>query len=65
MKSSDCECKKLVKKKIDDRLPIGGQMIDVVNAPALVCEDCGEIQFDGDYILRLEREVKRQHKKAA
>ncbi len=66
MKSSDnCNCKNLVERKVNDILPIAGIMIEVRNAPALVCEDCGEIQYDGKYILDLEKKIQRRQKQAA
>jgi hypothetical protein len=40
-------------------------MIEVRDAPALVCDDCGEIQFDGKYILDLEKKIQRRQKQAA
>ncbi len=66
MKSlNNCECEKLVEIKVDDIIPIAGIMIEVRAAPALVCQDCGEIQFDGKYILDLEKKVRQQQQQAA
>lgn len=63
--SSSCECKKLVKRKVTDIIPIAGMMIEVIDAPALVCEECGEVQFDGKYILDLEKKLLKQQRQAA
>lgn len=66
MKSStNCECKKLVKRKVTDTLPIAGRMVKVVDAPARVCLDCGEIHFEGKYLLELERKILGRSKQAA
>lgn len=66
MKSlNNCDCENLVKRKVTAVIPIAGILIEVKNAPALVCEDCGEIQFDGKYILGLEKKLKRQQKVTA
>ena len=66
MKSNkDCNCKNLVKRKITDIIPIAGQMVKVENAPALVCEDCAEIHFEGRFLLDLEKKLSTREKKAA
>lgn len=66
MKSlNNCNCENLVKKKVTDTIPIGGHLVEVKDAPARVCQDCGEIHFEGRYLLNLEKEIERRVKKAA
>jgi YgiT-type zinc finger domain-containing protein len=66
MKSNkNCNCENLVKKKITDTLPIAGQMVKVENAPARVCEDCGEVYFEGRFLLDLEKKLTNAREKQA
>lgn len=55
--SIDCSCQNQVKRLVSDKLPIAGQLIEVIDAPAYVCLDCGEIYFEGEYILDLEKKA--------
>ena len=63
--STDCDCDTLIKTKVTDIIPIAGIMVEVKDAPALVCENCGEIQYDGKFILDLEKKLLRQQKQYA
>ncbi len=66
MKSlNSCRCENLVKKKVTDKIPIGGHLVEVIDAPARVCQDCGEIHFEGRHLLNLEKEIEERVKKAA
>jgi YgiT-type zinc finger domain-containing protein len=66
MKSNkNCNCENLVKQKVTDVIPIAGRMVKVEGALALVCLDCGEVHFEGRFLLDLEKEVKSREKKAA
>ena len=66
MKSSNnCNCDNLVKRKVTDTIPIAGRMVKVKDAPARVCQDCGEFHFEGRYLLNLERKIKNREKQAA
>ncbi len=65
MKRSKCQCEKLVERKITNTIPLGGEMVKVEDAPARVCLDCGEIYFDGRYIVNLEKKLLRRAKQAA
>jgi hypothetical protein len=40
-------------------------MVKVTDAPARVCPDCGEIHFEGRFILDLEKQLLKREKKAA
>jgi YgiT-type zinc finger domain-containing protein len=62
---SDCACKKLKRERVTKDICIGGQTVQVVNAPARVCQDCGEIHFEGRFLLDLEKKIHRQQKQAA
>jgi YgiT-type zinc finger domain-containing protein len=66
MKSNNnCNCENLVKRKVTDTIPIAGQMVKVTDAPARVCADCGEIHFEGRFILDLEKKLRKHEKQAA
>jgi YgiT-type zinc finger domain-containing protein len=55
MKYLNCKCENQKREKITKKIPIGGTIVLVENAPARVCQDCGEIYFDGKYLLELEK----------
>jgi YgiT-type zinc finger domain-containing protein len=61
----NCECSKQKKAKVSKVIRIGSQSVQVENAPARVCPDCGEIYFDGRFILNLEKKLERLEKQAA
>lgn len=65
MKRENCPCEKLVKRKVTELIPLAGQIVKVVDAPARVCLDCGEIHFEGRFILDLEEKLLKQQKQAA
>ncbi len=62
MKSNNCEHEKMRLQKVSKVIRIGKQSVKVENAPARVCPDCGEIYFDGRFILNLEKKLERQQK---
>jgi YgiT-type zinc finger domain-containing protein len=65
MKSNkNCNCENLVKRKVTDTIPIAGRMVKVEDIPARVCADCGEVQFEGRFILDLEKELLKREKQA-
>ncbi len=66
MKSNkNCNCDKLVKRKVTDTISIAGRMVKVENVPVLVCQDCGEIHFEGRYLINLEKDIISRERKAA
>jgi YgiT-type zinc finger domain-containing protein len=66
MKSNNnCNCENLVERKVTDTIPIAGQMVKVKDAPARVCADCGEIHFEGRFLLDLEKKLLKREKQAA
>jgi hypothetical protein len=40
-------------------------MVKVENVPVLVCQDCGEIHFEGRYLINLEKDIISRERKAA
>jgi hypothetical protein len=40
-------------------------MVKVENAPARVCQDCGEVHFEGRFLLDLEKQLTAREKQAA
>jgi YgiT-type zinc finger domain-containing protein len=66
MKSNkSCSHENLIKQKVTDTLPIAGQMVKVKDAPALVCQDCGEVHFEGRFLLDLEKKLIAAREKQA
>lgn len=62
-KSSECECGGVEqKKKISKEISIAGTTIWVENMDAFVCEKCGEIYFNGEELLKLEKKSRRQER---
>ena len=62
---TDCKCENMKREKVTQVIRIAGQDILVENAPARVCQDCGEIHFEGRYLLNLEKDIERRVKRAA
>ena len=61
-----CECGAVEqKKKISKEISAAGMKVWVENIDELVCENCGEICFDGETLLKLERDIKRRERIAA
>ena len=52
-------------KKISKKIPIGKQEVFLDDVDAKVCLKCGEIYLDGEMILALEAEIKKNTRQAA
>ncbi len=66
MKSStNCNHENMKREKVTQFIRIAGQDVLVENAPARVCQDCGEIHFEGRFLLNVEKKLLRQRKQAA
>lgn len=52
--STDCKCEKIKREKVTQVIRIAKQDVLIENAPARVCQDCGEIYLEGRFILNLE-----------
>ena len=59
MKNECFVCENFSREKISKEITIAGTKVLVQNAPAEVCLKCGSIYFDGKYIDKLEKEVKK------
>jgi YgiT-type zinc finger domain-containing protein len=58
MKSlTDCTHENMKREKVSDTIPLVGRMVELKDAPALVCENCGEIHYEGRYLLDLEKRL--------
>jgi len=55
----DCHCKKTKPAKVTKEIRIGGTTVLVEDAPADVCQTCGEIYFHGKYLMELEKKIKK------
>jgi YgiT-type zinc finger domain-containing protein len=60
MKFENCSCRNTKPEKITKEISIGTEKVLVQDAPARVCLDCGEIYFDGKYIMELTRKVRKK-----
>jgi YgiT-type zinc finger domain-containing protein len=66
MKSFEkCSCTNQKPAKVTKIIRIAKQEVNVEDAPAFICQDCGEVYFDGKYILDLGRRVREHQKQAA
>ncbi len=66
MKSNkNCNCENLVEQKVTDTIPIAGRIVKVEDIPTRVCQDCGEIHFEGRFLLDLEKKLLKREKQAA
>ncbi len=45
------------REKVSNTIPLAGIMVELKDAPALVCQSCGEIHYEGRYILDLEKSL--------
>ena len=66
MKSStECNCENQKPEKVTKVIKIGGQSVLVEDAPARICRDCGEIYFEGRFLLDLEKQLLETREKQA
>jgi YgiT-type zinc finger domain-containing protein len=64
MKSfENCSCINQKAANITKTIRLAGQEVKVEDAPAHVCQECGEIYFDGKYILDLGKKIRLQKNK--
>ena len=63
--STNCNCKNQKPEKVTKVIKIGGESVLVEDAPARVCQDCGEIYFEGRFLLDLEKQIESREKQAA
>jgi YgiT-type zinc finger domain-containing protein len=63
--NKSCSHENLIKQKVTDILPIAGQTVKVKDAPAWVCAECGEVHFEGRFLLDLEKRLAARKKQAA
>jgi YgiT-type zinc finger domain-containing protein len=52
-------------EKVTRNIRIAGVNILVKDIPARVCRDCGEVHFEGRFLLDLEEELSEREKQAA
>ena len=65
-KKFDCDCGgEMEIKKVSKKIPVGKQEVFLDDVDAKVCLKCGEIYFDGEMILALEAEIKKNTRQAA
>lgn len=64
MKFKDCECTNQEKTKVTKKIRLANREILVEDAPAYVCQDCGEIYFEGQFISNLEKKLRKENKKS-
>lgn len=56
-----CDCGgRAVKQSAPAKFKKDRDGITVENIPAFVCENCGEIYFDGPSIVKIERRLEKQ-----
>ncbi len=62
MKCKECKWKK---GKVTTTLRIAGQSVLVQDAPAVICQKCGQFAINGKYTLELEKKLLNQQPIAA
>ncbi len=60
----DCNCTKQRQTKVTKEIPLAGTRVLLENVTAWVCQDCGEIYFDGKMIDRIYRDLKEKKEKS-
>ncbi len=60
----DCNCKNTKREKVTREIPLAGKKVLLKNVTAWVCQDCGEPFFNGKFLLKLEKKLRRSAKKA-
>ena len=61
-----CDCGGTEKKtKVSKEISLAGRKVFVKNIDAWVCEKCGETYFDGETLIKIERQVQRRERQAA
>jgi YgiT-type zinc finger domain-containing protein len=58
-----CYCENLFKIKVTESIRVNGYQIEVKDAPARVCVDCGEVHINATYLLDLVEKDKASKKK--
>ena len=60
-KASKCDCSgKMDRRLVSKTIPLAGRRVRVEDVPASVCEECGEVYFDGPTLLKLEKKLLKQ-----
>jgi YgiT-type zinc finger domain-containing protein len=60
---SCCDCENFFESKVTDTIRVNGCQIEVKDAPVRICQDCGEIHFEGRYLLDLVEKVRENEKR--
>lgn len=61
-----CDCGGTEKKqKVSTEINLAGQKVFVQNIDAWVCDKCGETYFDGETLIKLEKQLQKREKQAA
>ena len=61
-----CDCGGTEKKqKVSKEISIAGGRFFVENLDAWVCEKCGETYFDGETLLKIEKQIQKRERQAA
>jgi YgiT-type zinc finger domain-containing protein len=60
----DCNCTNQRRTKVTKEIPLARTRVLLENATAWVCQDCGEIYFDGKTIDRIYRDLKEKKEKS-
>ncbi|CAN5197260.1 hypothetical protein BH20ACI1_BH20ACI1_14630 [soil metagenome] len=63
--STDCKCEKMKREKVTQVIRIAKQDVLIENAPARVCQECGEIYIEGRFLLNLEKKLLKRAKQPA
>jgi YgiT-type zinc finger domain-containing protein len=59
MKFENCSCRNTKPAKVTKEIRVAGTTVLVQDAPVNICQTCGEIYFDGKYIMELSKKIKK------
>jgi YgiT-type zinc finger domain-containing protein len=55
---SCCDCENFIESKVTDTIRVNGCQVELKNAPAKICRDCGEIHIEARFLLDLVEKTK-------
>ena len=60
-KTKTCDCGGSMKKtQVTKTIPLAGRLVRVEDIQSFLCDECGEVYFDGPTLLKLESKLLKQ-----
>jgi YgiT-type zinc finger domain-containing protein len=64
IKYEDCNCQNTKREKVTREIPLAGKKVLLKDVTAWVCQDCGEMFFNGKFITKLNKKLRQSRRKA-